>query len=101
MIYWWSAQLINFITATINPAEEAELDRILAGVDYTKCDEVSEQLGPSLQLNGPVMTPTMNAVSVKGMALIRGGSGQCESKVVLARGLLFLFHSDFQNGDKE
>ena len=43
----------------MNTAEEAELDCILAGIDYPERHEVSEQLGPSPELIGAVMTPTM------------------------------------------
>ena len=67
------------------PVEEAELDCILAGVEYNECDETSERPGPSPELTGAVMTPTMDAVSAKGMApgeerkgvtQIKGGSCQ-------------------------
>ena len=76
---------MNYITAMMNPAEEAELDCILAGADYTECDEVSEQPGPSPALIGAVTTPTMDAISAEGMAprkrregitLVGGGSCQ-------------------------
>ena len=59
----------------MNPAEEAELDRILAGVDYTECNEVSQHPGPSPELTGAVTTRMMDAVSAKGMAPVRRGKG--------------------------
>ena len=49
----------------MNPAEEAELDRILAGVDYIEGDEASEQPGPSLEFLGAVTTPTVDAVALR------------------------------------
>ena len=53
----------------MNVAEEAEQDRILAEADYyAECDEVSEQPGTSSELIGAVTTPTMDAISAKGMA---------------------------------
>ena len=36
---------IYIYIASMNPSEEAELDHILAGMDYTECDEVTEQPG--------------------------------------------------------
>ena len=59
----------------MNPAEEPELDHILAGADFTECDEASEQQGSLPELTGAVMTPKMEAVSVEGMAPMRGGKG--------------------------
>ena len=65
------------ITATMNPAKDTELDRILAGADYmyTECDEMSEQPGFSPELIGAVTTPTMDAVSTEGMATCEGREG--------------------------
>ena len=59
----------------MNPAEKAELHRILAGADYTECDEVSEQLGPSPESVGAVMTPMMDTVSAEAIALHEGREG--------------------------
>ena len=80
----------------MNPVEEAELDCILAGADYTKCNEASEQPGPSPELIGAVTTLTMDAVSAEGMPPHEGREGKCKSEVALARDLLFLSHSDSQ-----
>ena len=69
----------------MNPAEEAELDRMLAGTDYPEWDEASEQPGPLPELIGAVTTLTMDAVSMEGMALHEGregvtriGGGSCQ-----------------------
>ena len=70
----------------MNLAEEAELDRILERVEYTECDEATEQPGPLPELIGAVRTPTKNAVSAGGMALHKGR--EREMQVGLARGLL-------------
>ena len=69
-------QLINYITATMNPAEEAELDCILARADYPEWDEASEQPAPSPEVIGAVMIPTMDAVSAEGMAPHEGREGE-------------------------
>ena len=61
----------------MNPAEKAELDRILAEVDYIEGDEASEQPGPSLELTGAVTIPTVDAVALTTWhpAIARGGKG--------------------------
>ena len=41
----------------MNPSEETELDHILAGVDCTKCDEATEQLGSMTELLGAIRSP--------------------------------------------
>ena len=63
----------------MNPAKEAELDHILAGANYTECDETSEQPGPSPELIGAVTTFTMAAVSAEGReGVTRIGGGSCQ-----------------------
>ena len=42
----------------MNQAEKTELDRILAGADYSEFDVENEQPGPSPGLIGAVTTPT-------------------------------------------
>ena len=71
----------------MNPAEETELDRTLAGTDYTECDEASEQPGPSPGLIEAVTTPRMEAVSAEGMAphegrerVTRVGGDSCQAE---------------------
>ena len=42
----------------MNLLEEAEPDPILAGADYTECEEVTEQLESTPELLDAVRTPT-------------------------------------------
>ena len=50
----------------MNLSEEAELNCILAGTDYTKRDEMAEQSGSMLELLGTVRTPTNDAGGAEG-----------------------------------
>ena len=62
----------------MNLAEQAELDRILAGSDHTESNETTKQLGPSSELIGFVTTPTKDTVSVEGMAPRDGREGEMQ-----------------------
>ena len=52
----------------MNPSEEAELDHILAGADYTKCGEAMEQPRSTPELLGAVRSPMNDAAGAEGMA---------------------------------
>ena len=67
---------IYIYTALINPSEEAELDHILAGVDYTKCDEATEQPGSTPELLGAVRSPMNDSGSADVMAHCEGSGGE-------------------------
>ena len=51
----------------MNLSKEAELDHILAGTDYTKCDEPTERPGSTPELLGTVRSPTNDAGGTEGM----------------------------------
>ena len=62
--------------------EDEELDRILAGADFTETDNKPRL---SLELVGAVVTPTADAISTQEMALREGrvretqlGEGSCQ-----------------------
>ena len=69
-------QCIYLYTTTMTPAEEAELDHILVGANYTECNKVTEQPGPSPALIGAITTPTKDTVSTEGMAPHEGRKGE-------------------------
>ena len=62
----------------MNPAEEAELDHILAGVDYTECHEATEQLGSMPELLGAVRSLTNDIGGAEGMAHCQGSKGELQ-----------------------
>ena len=71
--------------SSMNPSEEAVLYRIRVSVDYTECDEATEQLRSMPELIGAVRTPTNDTEGAEGMApregngwelRVRGGSCQ-------------------------
>ena len=67
----------------MNLSEEAELDHILAGVDYTECDEAMKQPGSTPELMGVVRSPMNDTGGAEEMVhrewsggelLVEGGS---------------------------
>ena len=52
----------------MNPNEEAELDSILAGAEYTEADQVMEQLGSTTELIGAAKSLTDDAKNTEEMA---------------------------------
>ena len=57
--------------ASMNPSEEAELDHILTGADYTERDEATEQLGT-------VRSPMNDVRGTEGMAYHEGSGGELQ-----------------------
>ena len=69
----------------MNPDEDTELDRILAGADYIDGGQADEEPGPSPELLGAVKTPTVDAVNAQGIAprdgregVTQSGKGSCQ-----------------------
>ena len=60
----------------MNPKEDEELDRILAGADFTETND-EPRLSP--ERVGAVLTPTADALSTKEMALREGRLGVAQS----------------------
>ena len=63
----------------MNPYEDAELDRILAGADYIEGGKADEEPGPSLGMLGAVKTPTLDTANAQGMATREGREGVTKS----------------------
>ena len=74
----------------MNPNEDKELDRILAGADFTETDD-EPRLSP--ELVGAVVTPTADVSSTQEMALPerRGGETQPGEKGSCQRRSLSFF----------
>ena len=64
----------------MNPLEEAVLDHILVGADYTECEEAMEQPGSTPELLGTVRTPTNDAGGTEGRAPCEGSGGKLRVK---------------------
>ena len=69
----------------MNLDEDAELDRILAGADFTEDGAANDESGISPELVGAVPTPTHDAQCTQEMALRKGriedtqnGEGSCQ-----------------------
>ena len=69
----------------MNLDEDSELDRILAGADFTPDGMANNEPGISPELVGAVTTPTLDAYSTQEMALRAGrvgdtqlGEGSCQ-----------------------
>ena len=60
----------------MNRSEEAEVDHILGGVDYTECDEVTEQLRSMPELLGAGRSPMNDTGGTEGMAHREGNGGE-------------------------
>ena len=56
----------------MNLEEDVELDRILAGANFTEDGTADDKPGLSPELVGAVITPTPDAVSTQEMALREG-----------------------------
>ena len=59
----------------MNLDEDAELDRILAGADFTEDGAANDESGISPELVGAVPTPTHDASSTQEMAFREGRGG--------------------------
>ena len=69
----------------MNLEEDGELDRILAGADFTEDGAANDEPGLSPELVRVVVTPTLDAVSTQEMALrerrveaTQNGEGLCQ-----------------------
>ena len=71
----------------MNPNEDEELDRILAGADFIETDD-EPRLSP--ELVGAVVTPTADASSTQEMALREGRGGETQPGDGSCQGLPFL-----------
>ena len=70
----------------MNLEEDTELDRILAGVDFTEDGAANDQPGLSLELVGAVKTPTLDAAITHEMALRDGRVGVTQNGEGLCQG---------------
>ena len=70
----------------MNLDEDVELDRILAGADFTEGGEADQEPGLSPELVGAVATPTVDTVSAQGMAPHKGREGVTQTGEGLCQG---------------
>ena len=70
----------------MNLDEDVELDRILAGADFTEGGEANQEPGLSPELVGAVATPTVDAVIAQGMAPREGRQGVMQTGGGLCQG---------------
>ena len=78
----------------MNPDKDTELNRILVGAesaDYIEGGKVDEEPGPSPELVGAVVTPTVDAVSAQRMASHKGRKRVTQIRVGSCQGSSLCF----------